>query len=215
MDHGNARSKCRAGASRLQRMVGRHFGWLERRNLLAPVLWPGQALGTGDDSRDRAQNAWRQWTNHPRLLGHDGVWGTEAVRRCRLEATPRVVGGIAEDEEQLHARCREHAGAPLDQCSAHPLALGLREHGQRREDGSGNIARGTGKSHLGEQDVPDRLACLEGKQGQAWLSRGVLQQRAHQVRFIVARKGRAFHARHGIGVGRTCFNDTHDALVFQ
>jgi hypothetical protein len=95
--------------------------------------------------------------------------------------------------------------------TAHPLALKLRAYSQRCEDGCGNTAGSTCKNRFGEQYMPDWLVRQEGKQGQAWLSCGVLEQVDYQRRFILARKGRAFDAQHDIEIRHACFNDSHDA----
>ena len=209
MDQSGSRAKCHAGASRFQRK--RHCGCLWQRCLLAPVLGLCQAFCASDDACERAQHVWNQGTDHPRLLGHDRIRGTKVVWTCRRKAAPRVVGRITQHKEQLHAGRQEHAGTALDERSAHPLALKLGKYSQRCEDGSPNSAGSACKNHSGEQDVPDWLVGQQRKQRQAWLSRGVVEQRRHQRRLIVARKGCTYNAQRGIGVSCACFNDSHDA----
>jgi hypothetical protein len=67
---------------------------------------------------------------------------------------------------------------------------------------------------MGAQDVTDRIVLPEGKQGQAWLSCGVLKECGYQRRLVFARKGRTFDAQHGICIRYACFNDPHDAQGF-
>lgn len=102
----------------------------------------------------------------------------------------------------------------LNERAAHPLALKLGDYSQRRKDGCRDTAGSARKNRLGEKDMPDWLVRQEGRQGQAWLSCGVLEQIGYERRFILARKGGAFDVQHDIGIRCACFNDSHDARGF-
>ena len=102
----------------------------------------------------------------------------------------------------------------LNECTTHALALKLGGYSQRREDGGRSLARRASNNRMGEQDVTNGHVLRKGKQGQAWLSCGVLKECGYQRSLVFACKRRTFDAQNGICISCFCFDDPHDAQGF-